>query len=109
MGEDELGRETRRLEGESRFGGASRIAVTGCSLKASSKEVVGDVLLFPGKVPLCPPRTAVGLVCSDGFSLSDRFISMGLAGRRMLSHVDGKLPPGSGELGRLPMDPGRIY
>ena len=64
-------------------------------------------LLFPGKVRLYPPRIVVGLVCSsDGFSLSDRFITMGLAERRMLNHADGRLPPGSGELGRLPMDPG---
>ena len=81
------------------------MAVIGWSGKASSEGVVGDVLLFPGKVPLCPPRIVV-LVCSDGFSLSDRFIEMGLSGRRMLKDVDGRLPPGSGELGRLPIGPG---
>ena len=80
--------------------------MTGCSGKASSEGVVGDVLLFPGKVPLCPPRIVVGLVCSDGVSLSDRFIGVGLSGRRMLNDVDGRLPPGSGELGRLPVGPG---
>jgi len=84
----------------------SWIAATGFSGKASSEGVVGDVSLFPGKVPLCSPRIVVGLVCSDGFSLSDRFISMGLAERCMLNDVDGRLSPGSGELGRLPVDPG---
>ena len=31
---------------------------------------------------------------------------MGLAERGMLNNVDGRLLPGSCELGRLPMDPG---
>ena len=58
--------------------------MTGCGGKASSAGVVGDVLLFPGKVPLCPPRIVFELQCCDRFSFSDRFISMGLAERRML-------------------------
>ena len=62
MDEDELGREARGLGGELLFGSVSWIAVIGCSEKASSEGVVGDVLLFPGKVPLCPPRIVVGLV-----------------------------------------------
>ena len=104
MDEDEIRREAGGLGGELLFDGVSWIAVTGCSWKVSSEGVVGDVLLFPGGVLLCPP-CVVGLACRDWFSLSDRFTTIGLAERRMLSNFDGRLPPGSGELGRLPMDP----
>ena len=101
-----VGRKAGPLSDELRFGSVSWIEVTGYSGKASSKGVVVDVLLFPGKVPLCPPRIVVVLVCSDWFSLSDRVISMGFAQRGMLNNVDGRLPHGSGELGRLLMEPG---
>ena len=104
--DDELGREAGGLGGELLLGGVSWIAVTGCSWKVSSEGDVGDILLFPGKVPLCPPCIVVGLACSDWFSLSDRFISMGLTEGRMLNNVDERLPPGSGELGWLPVDLG---
>ena len=87
--ENELGREVGGLGGELLFGGVSWMAITGWSGKALSEGVVGDVFLFPGKVPLYPLRIVVGLVCSDWFSLSDRFISMGLAERRMLNDADG--------------------